>query len=130
MSPSGLSSFHPIVRQWFQEKVGIPTDIQEKAWPEIASGRHVFVTAPTGCGKTLAAFLWGINQLITGAWPGGKVRILYVSHLKALNNDVQLNLLKPLTELRDYFAGAGASFPEISVLTRSGDTPGEERRRM
>src|SRR5512147_2483614 len=127
---SRLSSFHPLVQQWFSEKIGVPTDIQERAWPEIAEGRHVLVTAPTGCGKTLAAFLWGLNQLITGAWPGGRVRVLYISPLKALNNDVQRNLLKPLRELREYFSQAGASFPEIRVLTRSGDTPGEERRKM
>ncbi len=130
MSATGLSLFHERIRQWFSEKVGTPTDIQEKAWPEIARGRHVLVTAPTGCGKTLAAFLWGLNQLITGALPCGKVRILYVSPLKALNNDVQRNLLKPLRELRDYFTLAGEVFPEIKVMTRSGDTPGEERRRM
>jgi ATP-dependent Lhr-like helicase len=104
--------------------------VQEKAWPEIAQNRHVLVTAPTGCGKTLAAFLWAINQLITGAWPSGKVRVLYVSPLKALNNDVQRNLLKPLFELRELFSKAGERFPDISVLTRSGDTPAEERRRM
>ena len=130
MTGSTLSSFHPLIRQWFSEKVGTPTDIQDRAWPEIAAGRHVLVTAPTGCGKTLAAFLWGINQLMTGVWPRGSVRVLYVSPLKALNNDVQRNLLKPLRELREYFSRAGASFPEISVQTRSGDTPGEERRKM
>ncbi len=130
MPASSLSFFHPLIQQWFSEKVGAPTDVQEKAWPEIVKGRHVLVTAPTGCGKTLAAFLWGMNQLIIGAWPKGKVRVLYISPLKALNNDVQRNLLKPLAELKDTFSLAGESFPEISVLTRSGDTPGEERRKM
>ena len=130
MSSSSLDLFHHIIQQWFSENVGTPTDVQEKAWPEIAQGRHVLVTAPTGCGKTLAAFLWSINQLVTGAWTGGKVRVLYISPLKALNNDVQRNLLKPLAELRDHFSRVGAPFPEIRVLTRSGDTPGEERRKM
>ncbi len=130
MSSSALSLFHPLIQSWFSEKVGTPTDVQEKAWPEIAKGRHVLVTAPTGCGKTLAAFLWSINQLVSGAWTPGKVRVLYISPLKALNNDVQRNLLKPLAELREYFVGAGSPFPEIIVMTRSGDTPGEERRRM
>jgi ATP-dependent Lhr-like helicase len=130
MPVSGLSIFHPLIQQWFLKQVGTPTDVQEKTWPEIAKNRHVLVTAPTGCGKTLAAFLWGINQLVTGTWPGGKVRVLYISPLKALNNDVQRNLLKPLAELRELFAQAGESFPHISVQTRSGDTPGEERRRM
>ena len=130
MFSQALSSFHPLIQRWFSEKVGAPTDIQEKTWPEIAGGSHVLVTAPTGCGKTLAAFLWGLNQLIIGAWPLGKVRVLYVSPLKALNNDVQRNLLKPLSELKETFSKAGEPFPEIAVLTRSGDTPGEERRRM
>ncbi len=130
MLESGLSLFHPLIQQWFSEKVGQPTDVQEKAWPEISRGRHALVIAPTGCGKTLAAFLWALNQLIAGTWPGGTIRVLYISPLKALNNDVQRNLLKPLAELRDTFTRAGTPFPAISVLTRSGDTPGEERRRM
>jgi len=130
MQESSLSLFHPLISRWFRDKVGRPTDIQEKAWPEISQGRHVLVTAPTGCGKTMAAFLWALNQLISGAWAPGAVRVLYISPLKALNNDVQRNLLKPLEELRGTFTRAGVAFPAISVLTRSGDTPGEERRRM
>ena len=130
MPESSLSLFHPLIQQWFKEQVGIPTDVQEKAWPEISKGRHVLVTAPTGCGKTLASFLWALNQLINGTWPVGAVRVLYLSPLKALNNDVQRNLIKPLAELRETFVRAGTAFPLINVLTRSGDTPGEERRRM
>lgn len=130
MTSQALAYFHPLIQKWFSERIGTPTDIQEKTWPEIVRGGHVLVTAPTGCGKTLAAFLWGLNQLISGAWPKGKVRVLYVSPLKALNNDVQRNLLRPLAELKETFSRAGETFPEISVFTRSGDTPGEERRKM
>jgi ATP-dependent helicase Lhr and Lhr-like helicase len=130
MPESSLLLFHPLIQQWFREQVGKPTDVQEKAWPEISQGKHVLVTAPTGCGKTLASFLWALNQLINGTWPGGTVRVLYISPLKALNNDVQRNLLKPLEELRDTFDRAGTPFPSINVFTRSGDTPGEERRKM
>ncbi len=125
-----LSLFHPLLAQWFTQAVGQPTEVQQKAWPEIAGGAHVLVSAPTGTGKTLAAFLWGIDRLITGGWPVGKVRILYVSPLKALNNDIQRNLLAPLAGLSDFFSRAGSGFPEIRVLTRSGDTPTSERRRM
>jgi len=53
------------------------------------------VTAPTGSGKTLTAFLWAIHQLVSGEWPTGQTWVLYVSPLKALNNDVQKNLLRP-----------------------------------
>ncbi len=127
---SPLQHFHPLIRKWFTERLGEPTDVQLRAWAEIVKKRHVLVTAPTGSGKTLAAFLWAINQLVTGAWPAGETRVLYVSPLKALNNDVRRNLIAPLEELHAYFAAAGAAFPAIGVQTRSGDTPGSERRRM
>jgi ATP-dependent helicase Lhr and Lhr-like helicase len=122
--------FHPLIRKWFAERVGTPTDIQARAWPEIARGRHVLVTAPTGSGKTLTAFLWAIHQLVTGAWAPGRTRVLYVSPLKALNNDIRRNLVKPLEELQSIFLKEGVDFPPIGLLTRSGDTPADERRRM
>jgi ATP-dependent helicase Lhr and Lhr-like helicase len=122
--------FHPLIEKWFSEKVGYPTDVQSRAWPEIAAGRHVLVAAPTGSGKTLTAFLWAIQQLLTGKWSGGQVRVLYVSPLKALNNDVRRNLITPLEQLPVYFREAGEVFKPIRVLTRSGDTPQDERRKM
>ncbi len=127
MLPAG---FHPLVARWFDESIGRPTEVQARAWPAIAAGDHVLVTAPTGSGKTLTAFLWALNQLIAGVWPLGETSVLYVSPLKALNNDIQRNLLSPLAGLRARFAAAGEPMPEIRVLTRSGDTPQEERRRM
>jgi ATP-dependent Lhr-like helicase len=122
--------FHPLIRKWFEERLGTPTDIQAKAWPIIAKGKHALITAPTGSGKTLTAFLWAINRLVVGAWGAGQTRVLYVSPLKALNNDIRRNLTGPLEELAAYFREAGETFPDIGVLTRSGDTPAEERRQM
>jgi ATP-dependent Lhr-like helicase len=125
-----LDLFHPLVAKWFRERVGTPTEAQAAAWPAIARGEHVLVTAPTGSGKTLAAFLWALDRLITGKWEGGRTRVLYVSPLKALNNDIQRNLLAPLAGLEEAFRSAGESFPEIRVETRSGDTPQSVRQRM
>ena len=125
-----LNLFHVLIRSWFLSSVGTPTEVQAGAWPVIARGEHALISAPTGTGKTLAAFLWGINQLVTGALALGKVRILYISPLKALNNDVQRNLLAPLRALEEAFRQAGERFPPIRVLTRSGDTPAGDRRRM
>ena len=122
--------FHPLIVNWFKESIGDPTDIQKKAWPEIASGNHVLITAPTGSGKTLTAFLWSINQLINGEWKTGATRILYVSPLKALNNDIRRNLIQPLEELNTLFESQGEDFPRISVMTRSGDTTQSDRRQM
>ena len=122
--------FHPLVSQWFDDRIGRPTRIQKKAWPLIASNAHVLVTAPTGSGKTLSAFLWALDQLIRLRWGTGHTRILYISPLKALNNDIQRNLIRPLTEIRRLFEKNGLPFPPIRVLTRSGDTPSLERRQM
>ncbi|WP_026839860.1 DEAD/DEAH box helicase [Citrifermentans bremense] len=130
MPENVLKYFHPLIADWFRETLGEPTLVQSRAWSEVMQERHVLVTAPTGSGKTLAAFLWAINQLVTGAWPCGETRVLYVSPLKALNNDVRRNLTAPLFELRQHFAKQGIPFPDIGVMTRSGDTPGDERRRM
>jgi ATP-dependent Lhr-like helicase len=125
-----LSGFHPLVARWFQERVGTPTDIQAESWPVIARGEHVLITAPTGSGKTLTAFLWALNELITGALPAGRTNVLYVSPLKALNSDIRRNLLQPLTQLQDVFRAEGLPFPPVQVETRSGDTPQSARRRM
>ncbi len=128
--PESLAYFHPLIARWFEETFGSPTDVQQEAWPKIAAGEHVLISAPTGTGKTLASFLYALNQLITGAWPTGHTNVLYVSPLKALNYDIQRNLLGPLDQLKKIFEESGEAFPEIRVLTRTGDTPQEERRRM
>ena len=125
-----LAPFHPLIREWFEMELGQPTDVQAKAWPEIAAGKHVLATAPTGSGKTLTAFLWALNQLISGEWELGQTRVLYISPLKALNNDIQRNLIQPLEALKQKFEKAGEEFPNIRVQTRSGDTSQTDRRRM
>ncbi|MEN6439657.1 MAG: DEAD/DEAH box helicase [Syntrophobacter sp.] len=127
---SALNHFHPLVASWFADSVGTPTDLQSLAWPRIAAGEHVLLTAPTGSGKTMAAFLWAINGLITGKWALGRTSVLYISPLKALNNDIRKNLTRPLSQLKAVFARAGIRIPSIGVAVRSGDTPQSERRRM
>ncbi len=130
---TALKPFHPLVRRWFRDTLGAPSAPQREGWPAIASGAHTLILAPTGTGKTLTAFLWELNQLITSGMReplGNAVHILYVSPLKALNNDIQRNLERPLTELRERFTAAGESFPEIRVAVRTGDTPASARARM
>ncbi len=125
-----LDVFHPVVAGWFRDRVGQPTDAQRAAWPAIAGGAHVLLVAPTGSGKTLAAFLAALDRLASGALPGGAVRVLYVSPLKALGTDVRRNLLVPLEQLRAAWLAHDEPMPEIRVETRSGDTPAEDRARM
>jgi ATP-dependent Lhr-like helicase len=125
-----MQNFHPLIQNWFKQKFGQPTVVQHKAWTFIKKGNHVLISAPTGSGKTMAAFLWSINQLITGVWETGSIRVLYISPLKALNNDIQRNLLEPLKELDHYFTKSGRGKKVIRVGVRSGDTPANERRHM
>src|SRR6476619_4035878 len=90
-----LEPFHPLVRTWFGEALGAPSAPQREGWPAIASGAHTLILAPTGTGKTLTAFLWELNQLIVDGIDEpipNAVQILYISPLKALNNDIQRNL--------------------------------------
>ena len=115
------------------EPLGEPSVPQQRGWPTIAAGGHTLILAPTGTGKTLAAFLWELNALIVDGMKAplaNAVHILYVSPLKALNNDVQRNLERPLEELRERFAAAGERLPEIRVAVRTGDTPASARARM
>lgn len=128
-----LARFHPLVRKWFKKSFGEPSPPQREGWPAIASGAHTLILAPTGTGKTLAAFLWELNELIVRGSKeplSNAVHLLYISPLKALNNDIQRNLDRPLAELRELFTAEEKEFPEIRVAVRTGDTPASARARM
>src|SRR3954465_9851887 len=112
MTTDALAAFHPLVRDWFTDTLGEPSAPQRAGWPAIAAGSDTLILAPTGTGKTLAAFLWELNALITEGIERGPrglanaVHLLYVSPLKALNNDVQRNLEGPLAQLKERFIAA------------------------
>jgi ATP-dependent Lhr-like helicase len=132
---AALDAFLPAVHAWFRETFGQPTAPQSLGWPAIQRGDHTLILSPTGSGKTLAAFLWGIDQLyrelgIEGASAEEGVRLLYVSPLKALNNDIERNLRTPLAGIRRTAESLGEPLPRIQVLVRTGDTPQSDRRRM
>src|SRR5688500_4102644 len=128
--PPPLDGFHPAVAAWFAETFPAPTQAQALAWPAIRSGRHVLVSAPTGSGKTLTAFLAGIDGLVRDGLEGrlqDAVRIVYVSPLKALSNAIHVNLDLPLQGIREQLARMGLPDVEIRTAVRTGDTPQSER---
>ena len=125
--------FQPATAHWFKRTLGTPTDAQAQAWPRIRQGRDVLVAAPTGSGKTLAAFLAVIDALVAEAAQGAlpvETRVLYVSPLKALSNDIRKNLDAPLLGIEDSLLETGRGPAQISAMVRTGDTSQRERDKM
>jgi ATP-dependent Lhr-like helicase len=131
--PSSLDWAHPIVRDWFVQRFGTPTEPQEQGWPHILAGHTTLISAPTGSGKTLAAFLACIDRLVRKALAGDlqdRTEVLYVSPLKALGNDIQKNLEGPLGDILQMAGERGLLMPQIRTAVRTGDTLMHERRAM
>jgi ATP-dependent Lhr-like helicase len=140
-APSGgpksmpLLEFHPAVASWFSSVFPAPTAAQAAAWPAIRSGRATLVAAPTGSGKTLTAFLAAIDGLVReGVANGGTLAdattVVYVSPLKALSNDIRINLEAPLEGIRAELEKLGLPDVVIRTAVRTGDTPQAERTLM
>src|SRR5262245_53417489 len=129
-STDPLALFLPPVREWFRTALGEPTAPQRQGWPAIAAGQNTLILAPTGSGKTLAAFLACLDHL----WRQPKlprcVRVLYVSPLKALNNDIHRNLQVPLEGVAETAARMGIALPQLETAVRTGDTPTSERQKQ
>lgn len=129
-----LDFFHPSLRLWFIRHFNEPTEVQEKAWESIRKGIDTLIAAPTGSGKTLAGFFWAINSLLTEGQKNSlpdETRVLYISPLKALSNDIHRNLEVPLSGIREELRKTGVVPPEIRVSVRTGDTkPGERQKQL
>jgi ATP-dependent Lhr-like helicase len=127
-----LGRFSTLTRAWFEGAFETPTPAQVGAWEAIAAGGNALVVAPTGSGKTLAAFLGAIDRLAAAppVAPKRRLRVLYVSPLKALAADVERNLRTPLAGLRTVAARLGEPTPQLTVDMRTGDTPADARRRF
>jgi ATP-dependent helicase Lhr and Lhr-like helicase len=134
-APSGSSAlelFHPAVRDWFEAVFSAPTRPQVAGWPAIARGESTLILAPTGTGKTLAAFLWCINRIMFTPVPaeGQRCRVVYISPIKALAVDVERNLQAPLVGIAQAAQRRNAEFHQPAISIRTGDTPPSERARF
>ena len=128
-----LAWAHPLVGEWFTTRFGSPTEPQIEGWPAILRGDPTLISAPTGSGKTLTAFLVCIDKLLRAALSGSLApctHVVYVSPLKALSNDIQKNLDGPLAEIQQLALARGFLCPEIRTGVRTGDTLAKERTAM
>ncbi|NLG27650.1 MAG: DEAD/DEAH box helicase, partial [Chloroflexi bacterium] len=130
---AALDAFTPAVARWFTARYGEPTPPQAQGWPAIQRGEHTLILSPTGSGKTMAAFLWGIDRIYRDLEANptlSGVQLVYVSPLKALNNDVERNLREPLAGIQQTAQRMGLTLNKLRVAVRTGDTPSSERQRM
>jgi ATP-dependent Lhr-like helicase len=128
-----LDDFHPAVATWFARTFAAPTPAQLEAWPAIRAGQHALIAAPTGSGKTLAAFLAAIDGLVREGIGFGlpdQTMVVYVSPLKALSNDIAINLEAPLAGIRTELEKLGHINIDIRAGVRTGDTTQADRQRM
>ncbi len=128
-----LDRFHPAIGGWFRKTFAAPTECQAQAWPAIRAQRHTLIAAPTGSGKTFAAFLSAIDDLVRQGERAplpDETQVVYVSPLKALSNDIQRNLEQPLAAIREELKARGLPDVDIRTLVRTGDTPASTREAM
>jgi len=125
-----VEQFHPVIQRWFASRFAGPTEPQQAGWPHIIAGEHTLIAAPTGSGKTLTAFLAAIDRLLKLAIAGEldeRLRVVYISPLRALSNDMHRNLEVPLAEIVALAREEGYEVPAIRVGLRTGDSTSSER---
>ncbi len=125
-----LDSLNIFIRKWFESRYSELTPPQRYSFKLIKEGKNLIITAPTGSGKTFSAFTAVLSDLMDMALQeklGEKIYCLYVSPLRALNNDIYRNLSGPLEEI---YKDMALPIKRISVGIRTGDTPQKERQRQ
>ena len=110
----------PDAQAWFDARDWQPFDFQRQTWREIAAGRSGLLHATTGAGKTHAVWFGWLNRLLAGATHNGRLRVLWLTPMRALAADTARALAAPLREL----------VPDVVIGVRTGDTDMSERARQ
>ncbi|QGA80269.1 ATP-dependent helicase [Candidatus Nanohalobium constans] len=125
--------FEPYVKDWFNEQFPSLSPPQKYSFDLIHNQENSLICAPTGSGKTLSAFLSTINELYRKGREDeleDQVYVLYVSPLRALNNDIQRNLKEPLEGIKQKAEEGDYDVPEVRSAVRTGDTTDAEKANM
>ncbi len=122
-------NLHPIVADWFRETFKTFSLPQKYAIPNIHNNNNILVSAATGSGKTLTAFTSILSELINLQEQDqlkDQVYCIYISPLKALNNDIEINLKQPLKEMEKQ----SKTKLKLRVAVRTGDTTSYQKSKM
>ena len=134
-----LAVLNGYVRKWFTKRFDELTPPQKFSFKLISESKNVLITSPTGSGKTMSGFLSIISKLFDYSLQGkleDKVYCIYVSPLRALNNDVYNNLIKPLDEIYELIKKEKGvniikeNIKQVTIGVRTGDTSQQDRRKM
>lgn len=86
--PRGVASLHPLLAHHVVNSLGWPDlrPLQKRASQHILAGEHALIVAPTAGGKTEAAILPLLSQILQEDWP--PLSVLYLCPLRALLNNL------------------------------------------
>ena len=106
------------IYQWFEQQTWQPIPFQQQAWDAYLNGHSGLIQVPTGSGKTYAAVMGPIADML--ARPGQGLQLLYLTPLRALSRDIEKSIQKPIADM---------GWP-ILVESRTGDTKSAQRARQ
>jgi len=125
--------FRPYVKEWFNSNFDSLSPPQKYSFNLIHNNENSLICAPTGSGKTLSAFLSALNELFRKGEEDeldDDIYVLYISPLRALNNDIERNLREPLNGIKNKAEEMGIEMPEVTSAVRTGDTTDSEKAKM
>ena len=106
------------VLTWFEKQGWQPLPFQQTTWEAYLAGESGLIQVPTGSGKTYAAVMGPIADLL--AAPGKGLQLLYLTPLRALSRDIEQSIRRPIEEM---------GWP-LRVECRTGDTSSARKSRQ